>query len=118
MYLHQSSPTSHTNIHFSFSLILHHLIDRNDKRTYIYTLEQLAKAETHDDLWNSVQIQIVTEGKPHGFLRMYWCKKILEWTPSPEDALKYAIYLNDHYCLDGADPNGYVGKTCYIITTA
>ncbi|KOB77153.1 DNA photolyase [Operophtera brumata] len=52
-------------------------------------------------------IQLVKEGKTHGFLRMYWCKKILEWTPSPEDALQYAIYLNDHYSIDGRDPNGY-----------
>ncbi|XP_028169852.1 deoxyribodipyrimidine photo-lyase [Ostrinia furnacalis] len=82
---------------------------RKDKRQYIYTLEQLSKGETHDDLWNSAQIQLVKEGKMHGFLRMYWCKKILEWTPSPEDALKYSIYLNDHYSVDGRDPNGYVG---------
>ncbi|CAH2050796.1 unnamed protein product, partial [Iphiclides podalirius] len=82
---------------------------RKDKRTHIYTLEELAKAETHDELWNSAQLQMVKEGKMHGFLRMYWCKKILEWTPSPEDALKYAIYLNDHYSIDGRDPNGYVG---------
>lgn len=46
----------------------------------------------------------------HGFLRMYWAKKILEWTPTPEDALNYAIYLNDHYSIDGRDPNGYVGE--------
>ncbi|XP_023952034.1 deoxyribodipyrimidine photo-lyase [Bicyclus anynana] len=84
-------------------------IHRKDKRSHIYTLEQLSKAQTHDDLWNSAQIQMVKEGKMHGFLRMYWCKKILEWTPSPEDALKYAIYLNDHYSVDGRDPNGYVG---------
>ncbi|GBP08706.1 Deoxyribodipyrimidine photo-lyase [Eumeta japonica] len=46
----------------------------------------------------------------HGFLRMYWAKKILEWTESPEQALEYAILLNDKYNLDGTDPNGYVGK--------
>lgn len=68
------------------------------------------KGETHDDLWNSAQLQLVSEGKMHGFLRMYWCKKILEWTSSPEEALKYAIFLNDHYSIDGRDPNGYVGK--------
>lgn len=83
---------------------------RKDKREHIYTLEQLANAQTHDDLWNSAQLQLVKEGKTHGFLRMYWAKKILEWTPTPEDALKYAIYLNDHYSIDGRDPNGYVGK--------
>ena len=52
---------------------------------------------------------MVSEGKMHGFLRMYWAKKILEWTDSPERALEEAIYLNDRYNLDGRDPNGYVG---------
>lgn len=96
-----------------------HFLFRKDKRSHIYTLEQLAKSETHDDLWNSAQIQLVKEGKMHGFLRMYWAKKILEWTPTPEDALKYSIYLNDHYSIDGRDPNGYVGKykifVCYSV---
>lgn len=58
----------------------------------------------------SPQLQMVREGKMHGFLRMYWAKKILEWTRSPEEALQFAIYLNDRYELDGMDPNGYVGK--------
>ena len=56
-----------------------------------------------------IQVQLVHEGKMHGFLRMYWAKKILEWTKSPEVALADAIYLNDKYSLDGRDPNGYVG---------
>ena len=55
------------------------------------------------------KLQMVVEGKMHGFMRMYWAKKILEWTPSPEVALRIAIYLNDRYELDGRDPNGYVG---------
>lgn len=80
-----------------------------DKRTWIYTVDQLAGAKTHDDLWNSAQIQLNKEGKMHGFLRMYWAKKILEWTESPEKALSIAIYLNDYYAIDGRDPNGYVG---------
>lgn len=53
---------------------------------------------------------MVKEGKMHGFLRMYWAKKILEWTCSPEEALSIALYLNDRYSLDGQDPNGFVGK--------
>ena len=53
---------------------------------------------------------MVNEGKMHGFMRMYWAKKILEWTSSPTEALETAIYLNDKYSLDGRDPNGYVGK--------
>ncbi|XP_066267317.1 deoxyribodipyrimidine photo-lyase-like [Branchiostoma lanceolatum] len=80
-----------------------------DKRQYIYSREQLEQARTHDDLWNAAQIQMVQEGKMHGFLRMYWAKMILEWTPSPEVALEEAIYLNDKYNLDGRDPNGYAG---------
>lgn len=83
---------------------------KKDKREYIYTLKQFENAETHDDLWNSAQIQLNTEGKMNGFLRMYWAKKILEWSPSPESALSTAIYLNDRFSLDGRDPNGYVGR--------
>ena len=84
-------------------------IHSSDKRDYIYTQEQLERAETHDDLWNAAQLQMVTDGKMHGFLRMYWAKKILEWTSSPDEALRIAIYLNDRFELDGRDPNGYVG---------
>ncbi|XP_047444696.1 CPD photolyase [Mugil cephalus] len=80
-----------------------------DKRPYLYTREQLEKAKTHDKLWNAAQYQMVVEGKMHGFLRMYWAKKILEWTSSPEEALSIALYLNDRYELDGQDPNGFVG---------
>jgi len=82
---------------------------RNDTREYLYTLEELETSKTHDDLWNAAQRQLVVEGKMHGFLRMYWAKKILEWTPDPDTALQQSIYLNDRYSLDGRDPNGYVG---------
>ncbi|NWQ94944.1 PHR lyase, partial [Burhinus bistriatus] len=81
-----------------------------DKRPFLYKLQELEQATTHDPLWNAAQLQMVQEGKMHGFLRMYWAKKILEWTHSPEEALRFAIYLNDRYELDGRDPNGYVGK--------
>ncbi|KAI4885502.1 hypothetical protein NFI96_033711, partial [Prochilodus magdalenae] len=84
-----------------------------DKRSYLYTQEQLENAKTHDQLWNAAQRQLLLEGKIHGFMRMYWAKKILEWTSSPEEALAIAIYLNDHYALDGCDPNGYVGERQY-----
>lgn len=80
-----------------------------DKREWIYSVEQLAQAKTHDDLWNSAQLQLNVEGKMHGFMRMYWAKKILEWSETPEKALSASIYLNDYYSLDGRDPNGYVG---------
>ncbi|XP_022610500.1 deoxyribodipyrimidine photo-lyase-like [Seriola dumerili] len=80
-----------------------------DKRPYLYTRQQLEEAKTHDKLWNAAQYQMVSEGKMHGFLRMYWAKKILEWTSSPKEALSIALYLNDRYELDGQDPNGFVG---------
>ncbi len=82
---------------------------RNDAREYVYSVRQFEQAETHDRLWNAAQAQMVTQGKMHGYMRMYWCKKILEWSRTPEDAMKIAIYLNDKYELDGRDPNGYAG---------
>ncbi len=82
---------------------------RNDKRKYLYTLEQFENARTHDELWNAAQMEMVKKGKMHGYMRMYWAKKILEWTESPEQAMKIAIHLNDRYELDGRDPNGYAG---------
>lgn len=89
-------------------------IHRKDKREWVYTVEQLEQAKTHDDLWNAAQIQLCKEGKMHGFLRMYWAKKILEWSDTPENALSAAIYLNDYYSLDGRDPNGYVGSYSHL----
>lgn len=80
-----------------------------DEREYLYTTQQLQRGETHDDLWNASQHQLVQEGTLHGFLRMYWAKKILEWTESPHVALRTAQYFNDRYALDGNDPNGFVG---------
>ncbi len=82
---------------------------RSDRREYLYTPKQLHAAETHDDLWNAAQTELVERGTIPGYLRMYWGKKILEWTSSPEEALKTAIDLNDRYQLDGRDPNGYAG---------
>ncbi len=80
-----------------------------DERRYIYSLEELENAKTHDELWNAAQRQMIKTGKMHGYMRMYWAKKILEWTENAKIALKYAIYLNDKYELDGRDPNGYAG---------
>lgn len=82
---------------------------RKDPRPYTYTLDQLERAVTHDRAWNAAQMEMVKTGYMHGYMRMYWAKKILEWTKSPEEALEYAIYLNDHYEMDGRDPNGYTG---------
>jgi deoxyribodipyrimidine photo-lyase len=80
-----------------------------DKRPYLYSLEHLEQANTHDELWNAAQKQMVRYGWMHNYLRMYWAKKILEWTPTPELAYQYAVLLNDRYELDGRDPNGYAG---------
>ena len=82
---------------------------RHDRRDAVYSHGQLEMGETHDPLWNAAQMEMVTTGRMHGYLRMYWAKKILEWTASPEDALEMAICLNDRYQLDGRDPNGYAG---------
>ena len=82
---------------------------RHDPREYLYTPQQLETGQTGDPLWNAAQLTMVTTGTMHGYLRMYWAKKILEWTPSPEDAMATAIMLNDRYQLDGRDPNGYAG---------
>lgn len=84
-------------------------LHRDDKRDYLYTAEQFEQCLTHDPIWNSAQFQLVTEGKLQGYMRMYWCKKILEWTESPEKAIETALWLNDKYSIDGSDPNGFVG---------
>ena len=80
-----------------------------DPRPYLYTEAQLEAAETHDPLWNAAQFEMVVTGRMHGYLRMYWAKKILEWTRTPEEAFEIAVRLNDRYELDGRDPNGYTG---------
>ncbi|NWF49822.1 MAG: deoxyribodipyrimidine photo-lyase [Ignavibacteriaceae bacterium] len=82
---------------------------RKDEREFIYSAKDFEQAKTHEDLWNAAQTELVRNGKMHGYMRMYWAKKILEWSKSPEEALKIAIYLNDKYELDGRDPNGYTG---------
>ncbi len=80
-----------------------------DTRDYLYSSEQFEAAETHDALWNAAQLEMVRGGKMHGYMRMYWGKKILEWTRSPEEAMEIALRLNNTYELDGRDPNGYAG---------
>ena len=82
---------------------------KHDIRPYIYSTDELENAKTHDKLWNATQIQLIREGTIHGYLRMYWAKKISEWTPSPKEELKTAIYLNDKYAYDSPSANGYVG---------
>lgn len=80
-----------------------------DQRPYQYDRQIFESAATHDRLWNAAQREMVLSGRMHGYLRMYWAKKILEWTKSPEEAFETAAHLNDRYQLDGRDPNGYTG---------
>lgn len=86
-----------------------------DPRPVLYSETQLEHAETHDALWNAAQTQMVNTGWMHNYLRMYWGKKILEWSPSPAQAYQIAVRLNDKYELDGRDPNGYAGIAWAIV---
>jgi len=80
-----------------------------DRRPVVYTARRLETGETHDPLWNAAQNEMVLTGRMHNYLRMYWAKKILEWTPDPETAFQIALDLNDRYEMDGRDPGGYTG---------
>ena len=82
---------------------------QRDPREYTYTPEELEGAQTHDPYWNTAQKEMIITGKMHGYMRMYWGKKMLEWCQNPEDAYQTALYLNNKYELDGRDPNGYAG---------
>jgi deoxyribodipyrimidine photo-lyase len=86
-----------------------------DPRTHRYTLKQLERGETADDLWNAAQREMVATGWMHNYMRMYWAKKILEWAPDPATAFDWAVILNDRYELDGLDPNGYAGIAWAIV---
>lgn len=81
----------------------------DDPREHEYSRQQLEAAETHDEAWNAAQCQLTRTGKIHGYMRMYWAKKVLEWSLSATVAIEHLVYLNDFYHLDGRDPNGYVG---------
>ncbi len=82
---------------------------RRDERQYVYSVEQFERAETHDPYWNAAQLEMLVTGKMHGYMRMYWGKKILEWSKNPRTAFRTALYLNNKYELDGRDPNGFAG---------
>jgi deoxyribodipyrimidine photo-lyase len=86
-----------------------------DRRTVLYSQKQLEQSLTHDPLWNAAQKQMVLTGWMHNYLRMYWAKKILEWSPSVGVAYQRAVHLNDRYELDGRDPNGYAGIAWAIV---
>ena len=82
---------------------------KNDQREYVYSLEILEKSETHDKYWNSAQKEMLITGKMHGYMRMYWAKKIIEWSETFEEAYEIIKYLNNKYFIDGRDENSYAG---------
>lgn len=81
----------------------------SDPRPYRYDLDRLEHAHTHDPYWNAAQQQMLLTGTMHNYMRMYWGKKILEWTADPEEAFQRTLYLNNKYQLDGRDPNSFAG---------
>lgn len=88
-----------------------HTLERHagDSRPFLYSQDQFENAETHDPLWNAAQRQLREEGWMHNYLRMLWGKKILEWSPSPEQALTIMKDVMDRWAVDGRDPNSYAG---------
>jgi deoxyribodipyrimidine photo-lyase len=82
---------------------------RRDQREVVYQVADFEAARTHDKYWNAAQREMLYTGKMHGYMRMYWGKKIIEWTATPEEAFRIALYLNNQYELDGRDPNGFAG---------
>ena len=84
----------------------HHL---KDKREYVYTRSRLEDAETHDEYWNAAMREMKITGFMHNYMRMYWGKKILEWSKTPQHAFRTLLAINNKYFLDGRDPNSYTG---------
>jgi deoxyribodipyrimidine photo-lyase len=82
---------------------------KKDPRGHIYTRTQLENAETHDEYWNAAMREMKMTGFMHNYMRMYWGKKILEWSRTPERAFQTMLALNNKYFLDGRDPNSYTG---------
>jgi deoxyribodipyrimidine photo-lyase len=80
---------------------------KEDEREYVYSREQLENAETHDQYWNAAMKEMIHTGYMHNHMRMYWGKKILEWTETPQEAYATTLYLNNKYFLDGRDPNSF-----------
>lgn len=80
-----------------------------DPRAHLYSKQELADAATHDPYWNAAMKEMTGTGFMHNYMRMYWGKKILEWSPSPKQAFQTTLALNNRYFLDGRDPNSYTG---------
>jgi len=84
-------------------------IHQSDPRPYVYTRDEFEQALTHDPYWNAAQMEMTATGKMHNYMRMYWGKKIIEWTKDPAEAFDIMLYLNNKYELDGRDPNSFTG---------
>jgi deoxyribodipyrimidine photo-lyase len=80
-----------------------------DRRKYLYSQRQLENCQTHDDYWNAAMREMRLTGFMHNYMRMYWGKKILEWSRTPEQAFKTTLSINNKYFLDGRDANSYAG---------
>ena len=85
------------------------LSEHSDDERMLYTFDQIENAETHDEVWNAAQRELLQTGIIHNYLRMLWGKRILEWAETPKQAADWMIELNDKYALDGRDPNSYTG---------
>lgn len=96
----------HITYGWAYSTMENHL---NDQREYLYTINDYLNFNTHDAYFNTAMKEMVFTGYMHGYMRMYWCKKIIEWSETYEEAYKTAIFLNNYYFLDGNTPNGYTG---------
>lgn len=87
---------------------------QQDARLSLYGFDRMEKGETEDECWNAAQNQLRESGAMHGYMRMYWAKKILEWCKSPQEAFAFTVVQNDRYATDGFEPNGYAGIAwCY-----
>lgn len=104
---HVESPASLGNLpNWARETLLRHAADPREPS---YAYEQFEQAQTHDALWNACQKEMLLRGKIHGYYRMYWGKKIIEWSPTCQDALETMVRIHDRYALDGRDPNTYTG---------
>jgi deoxyribodipyrimidine photo-lyase len=96
----------HMTYGWAYKTMEYHVFDTKE---YLYTLNDYITFKTHDEYFNTAMKEMVHLGTMHGYMRMYWAKKIIEWSPSFEVAYKNLIYLNNYYFLDGNNPNGYAG---------
>ena len=104
---HAESPASLGNLpDWARETLLRHAADPREPS---YSYEQFEQARTHDALWNACQKEMLLRGKIHGYYRMYWGKKIIEWSSTCQDALETMVRIHDRYALDGRDPNTYTG---------